>query len=189
MSTFNERLAAAKEKGRPSKTVTVALDDAVADHLSRLEDQIEAEKQKPDDGRLAKSSPLAKLLKEAEDVRTQFADTLVDLKFTRMVGEGWSDLTLNNPPRTGVLADMYFQYDFNAVTRHAAIESGKLVEGDTERDLTAGEWEDLLELLSGGDHRRIADAIFALNEGDTARAVEVGKALRAAAPASEKKSS
>ncbi len=189
MGSFNEKLAAAKEKGRPSKTVTVALDDEVAARLAELDERIEAEKQKPDDGRLAKSSPLAKLIKEADEVRDQFANSLVDLKFTRLVGEGWSDLTLNNPPRPNVLADMYFQYDFNAVTRHAAVESGVLVDGDDEQELTAEQWEDLFSVVSGDDHRRIADAIFALNEGDSARAVEVGKAQRAAALASVKKSS
>jgi len=189
MGTFNEKLAAAKVKPRPSKTVTVALDDDVAARLSEIEDRIEAEKQKPDDGRLAKSSPLAKLLNQADDIRADFADSLVELKFTRLLGEGWSDLTLNNPPRPNVLADMYFQYDFNTVTRHAAVESGVLLEGDEERELTVAEWDDLLSVISGGDHRRIADTIFALNEGDSARAVEVGKALRAVALASEKKSS
>lgn len=186
---FNEKLAAAKAKPRPFKTVTVALDDDVAARLSEVEDQIEAEKQKPDDGRLAKSSPLTKLLKQADEIRAQFADSLVELKFERLIGEGWSDLTLNNPPRAGVLADMYFQYDWNAVTRHAAIDSGVVIEGDETHELTGEEWEDLFGVISGGDHRRIADAIFALNEGDSARAVEVGKALRAVALASEKKSS
>jgi len=189
MGSFNEKLAAAKAKPRPFKTVTVALDDDVAARLSEVEELIEEEKQKPDDGRLAKSSPLAKLLKQADDIRAEFADSLVELKFTRLIGEGWSDLTLNNPPRAGVLADMYFQYDWNAVTRHAAIDSGVIVEGDETRELTGEEWEDLFGVISGGDHRRIADAIFALNEGDSARAVEVGKALRAVALVSEKKSS
>jgi hypothetical protein len=186
---FNEKLAAAKERGRPSKIVTVALDAEVSDRLASLEDQVEAEKQKPQDGRLAKKSPLTDLLQQVEDVRAEFSDTLVDLKFTRLIGESWSDITLNNPPRDKVLADLYFQYDFNAVTRHAAIESGVLVEDGADRTLTADDWDSLLELISGGDHRRIADAIYALNEGDTARAVEVGKALRAVTAASEKKSS
>lgn len=186
---FNEKLAAAKERGRPSKTVTVSLDADVTDRLAAIEADIDAEKQKPQDNRLAKKSPLAALVKQADDVRAEFVDTLVDLKFTRVDPDIWSDITLNNPPRERVLADTYFQYDFNAVTRHAAIESGVLVEDGSDRELSAAEWDDLLELISGGDHRRIADAIYALNEGDSARAVEVGKALLAATHASETKSS
>ncbi|WP_336698180.1 hypothetical protein [Curtobacterium sp. USHLN213] len=189
MGTFNEKLAAAKEKGRPSKTVTVSLDAEVSGRLAELEAQVEVEKRKPDDGRLAKSSPLAKLLKQVDDVKAEFAETLVDLKFTRMLGSAWLDLTTTNPPRPDSISDrMVFGYDFHAVTRAAALQSGVLVEGGEERELAAEEWDDLFNLLSGGDHEQIANAVYALNEGESNRAVELGKALRAVTPASEKKS-
>lgn len=189
MGTFNEKLAAAKEKGRPSKTVTVSLDAEVSGRLAELEAQVEVEKRKPDDGRLAKSSPLAKLLKQVDEVKAEFADTLVDLKFTRMLGAAWLDLTSTNPPRPDSISDkMIFGYDFNAVTRAAAHQSGVLVEDGQERELTAEEWDDLFSLLAGGDHEQIANAVYALNEGESNRAVELGKALRAVTLDSEKKS-
>jgi hypothetical protein len=189
MSTFNERLAAAKEKGRPSKTVTVSLDAEVSGRLAELEAQVELEKRRPDDGRLAKSSPLAKLLERVEDAKAEFAETLVDLKFTRMLGAAWLDLTSTHPPRPDSISDrMIFGYDFNAVTRAAAHLSGVLVEGDSERELTPEEWDDLFALLAGGDHEQIANAVYALNEGESNRAVELGKAQRAVTLAFEKKS-
>lgn len=186
---FNEKLAAAKEKGRPSKTVTVSLDAEVSGRLADIEAAVEVEKTKPDDGRLAKSSPLAKLLEQVEQVKAEFADTLVDLKFTRLIGADWLDITSTNPPRSDVIADrLVFGYDFQAVTRAAAMKSGVLVEEGEERELTDDEWDDLLGLLSGGDHEQIANAVYALNEGESNRAVELGKALRAATLAYEKKS-
>lgn len=189
MGSFNEKLAAAKEKGRPSKTVTVSLDAEVSGRLAELEAAVEVEKTKPDDGRLAKSSPLSKLLEQVEAVKTEFADTLVDLKFTRLVGADWLDITSTHPPRPDVLADkLVFGYDFQAVTREAAMKSGVLIEEGAERELSDAEWDDLLGLLSGGDHEQIANAVYALNEGESNRAVELGKALRAATLAYEKKS-
>jgi hypothetical protein len=189
MGAFEAKLAAAKEKGRPSKTVTVSLDAEVSGRLSEVEAAIEAEKQRPGDERLAKASPLAKLLEQAEAVKAEFAGTLVDLKFTRLIGADWLDITSTHPPRPDVIADkLVFGYDFQAVTRDAAVRSGVLVEDDTERELTAEEWDDLFALLSGGDHEQIANAVYSLNEGESNRAVELGKALRAATLAYEKKS-
>jgi hypothetical protein len=187
--SFNDKLAAAKEKGRPTRLVTVSLDAEVSGRLRALEAEVEDEKQKPQDGRLAKSSPLAELLKQVESVKAEFAGTLVDLKFTRMLGSDWSDLTITNPPRPESLPDkVVFGYDFHAVTRGAALRSGVVIEDGKERELTDGEWNDLFELLSGGDHEQIANAVYSLNEGDSNRAVELGKALRAATLVSEKKS-
>lgn len=187
---FNEKLAAAKEKGRPSKTVTVSLDAEVSAKLADIEAQLEDEQRKPDDGRLAKKSVKSKLQAEAEQVRGEFADTLVDIKFTRLIGDEWTQLVVSNPPRENVLPDIaFFGYNFSAVTAEAARLSGVIVDGDDEKVLSADEWDDLFSLLSGGDHKSIADAVYSLNEGEAARAVELGKALRAATTDSAKKSS
>lgn len=186
---FSERLEAAQKRGRPSKIVTVSLNDEVSGRLNALREQLEAEKQKPQDPRLSKKSPIALLLQEIDEVEAEFAGTLVDLKFTRLPGSDWSDLTIVNPPREDSLPDkMVFGYNVHAVTRAAATRSGVLVEGGTERELTEQEWADLFEVLSGSDHERIVNAVYSLNEGDSNQAVELGKALRAATSASEAKS-
>lgn len=190
MGSFNEKLAAAKEKGRPSKTVTVSLDAEVSAKLADIQVRLDAEQRKPDDGRLAKKPAKSNLESEAEQIRAEFADTLVDIKFTRLVGDEWTQLVVSNPPRDNVLPDIaFFGYNFSAVTAEAARQSGVIVEGDEERVLSADEWDDLFSLISGGDHKNIADAVYALNEGEAARAVELGKALRAATIDSGKKSS
>ncbi|MDR6172651.1 hypothetical protein [Curtobacterium sp. SORGH_AS_0776] len=185
---FNEKLAAAKEKGRPSRTVTVSLDAEVSGRLAELEARVQEEAKKPDDGRLAKSSPLAKLLKDVEAVKAEFSGTLVDLKFTRMLGADWLDLTGTNPPRPDVLTDTFLGYNYQAVTRAGAIQSGVLVEDGVERELTDSEWDDLFALLAGSDHEQIVNAVYALNEGESSRAVELGKALRVGTPDSGTKS-
>ncbi|MDR6574359.1 hypothetical protein J2X60_003018 [Curtobacterium sp. 320] len=190
---FNDKLAKAKqsreEQGPPTRTVTVTLDQDVSTRLVDLEAQLEAEKQRPQDGRLAKKSPIAVLQEQIDAVKAEYIDTLVDLKFTRMEGTGWNDLTIINPPREDSLPDkLIFGYNIHAVTRAAAVVSGVLIEDDQERELTQEQWDDLFVLLSGKDNEKIANAIYALNEGESERAVELGKALRDETRASEKKS-
>lgn len=191
---FNAKLAKAKqtrdEQGPPTRIVTVTLDQDVSSRLAVLEDQLEIEKQKPNDARLAKKSPIAALLDEIEKVKAEYVDTLVDLKFTRIVGTEWNDLTIVNPPREDSLPDkVIFGYNVHAVTRAAAVLSGVLVEDDeSETTLSEEKWNELFELLSGKDLEKISNAVYALNEGETERAVDLGKALRAETRASAKKS-
>lgn len=190
---FNERLTAAtkrvEEKGRPFEIVTVMLDSDISMRIRELEARLEAEKQKPQDGRLSKKNPMVLLTEEIKKAEAEYADALVDLKFTRMIGADWGDITITNPPRENSLPDRaFFGYNFHAVTRLAAVRSGVLLEDDVEQELTEEQWDKLFALLSGKDHENVANAIYRLNEGDSARAVEVGKALRAAASDSETKS-
>lgn len=191
---FSDKLAKAKqsreEQGPPTRTVTVTLDQDVSTRLVDLEAQLEAEKQKPLDGRLSKKSPLVVLQEQIDAVKAEYVNTLVDLKFSRMEGTGWNDLTIVNPPREDSLPDkLIFGYNIHAVTRAAAVVSGVLVEDDgSERELTQEQWDDLFVLLSGKDSEKIGNAIYALNEGESERAVELGKALRDETRASETKS-
>jgi hypothetical protein len=186
---INEKISKAKaredEKGRPSKVVTVSLDADVSERLNELQAALEAEKQKRQDGRLAKESPIAKLLKQIDETQAEFADTLVDLKFTRMIGNDWSDLVITNPPREDSLPDMVvFGYNFHAVTRAAAVKSGRALAGTDDEvgtEMSEEQWDDLFQLMAGGDHETIANAVYSLNEGDSNRAVELGKAQRASA--------
>jgi hypothetical protein len=192
---FSDKLAKAKaeqaERGRPTKTVTVSLDADVTKRLIELEAKRDVEMEKPDDGRLAKKSALTLILEQIAEVEAEYADTLVDLKFTRLEGTDWSDITIVNPPRPDAIADkVVFGYNVHAVTRRAAVESGVLIEDDgSERELTEEQWSDLFILLDGAGIDAVGNAIYQLNEGDSKRAVDLGKARRAAARASETKSS
>lgn len=191
---FDDKLGKAKERreelGVPTRTVTVTLDQDVSMRLAKLEEQLEQEKQKPLDGRLAKKSPIAALMQEIEKVQGEFADTLVDLKFSRILGTDWNDLTVVNPPREDSLPDrVVFGYNVHAVTRAAAVTSGVVLEDDgSERALSEEQWNELFTLVSGKDNEKITNAIYALNEGESERAVELGKARRDASRASETKS-
>lgn len=191
---FDDKLATAKkrreEDGLPTRTVTVTLDQEVSMRLAELEEQLEQEKQKPADGRLSKKSPIAILQQEIEKAQADYVDTLVDLKFMRILGPDWNDLTVVHPPREDSLPDrVVFGYNVHAVTRAAAVSSGVLVEDNgSERALSEEQWNELFTLLSGKDNEKITNAIYALNEGESERAVELGKARRDASRASETKS-
>lgn len=190
---ISDKIAQAKqrqaENGLPTRTVTVSLDRDVTEKLHELEAQLEYEKEQPQDGRLSKKSPIAALQKQIEDVQADYVGTLVDLKFTRMLGSDWNDLTIVNPPREDSLPDkVIFGYNIHAVTRAAAVRSGIVVQDGEERELNEEQWNDVFLLLSGKHHEDVANAIYALNEGDSNRAVELGKALRGATRASETKS-
>jgi hypothetical protein len=173
--TFAEKLAAAKAAPRPSKTVTIALDASVAERRDELAERI-AVARSAKGKRLGQASEVPQLEKELEALEVECADSLIDLKFVRLPGEDWSHITIQNPARPGVVADMGVGgYNVNAVTRAAAIQSGSVVEDGEEKAITADEWDDLFVLMSGYDASRVADAVYFLNDYEPGKAVEAGK--------------
>ncbi len=155
---FKDKLAAAKAAPRPFATVSVALDTVVSrkrealsdeydqiqadlsDAMTRLE---EAEKPKPD-LRLGKGTGVKAIKTEIADLEAraqaatdavaalepEFAESLVDLKFIRVPGDEWAEMTMNNPVRPGVMVDKVIGYNVAAVTRAASLKHGFVIEGD-----------------------------------------------------------
>jgi len=100
--------------------------------------------------------------------------------FYRADGDVWAETVSRHPARGDSLIDRRYGYNFNAVVLEIAPKTGRVVEGDTDTEIPAESWADLVPALSGAEIGRITDAIWALNEWDPAQEIErAKKALKA----------
>jgi hypothetical protein len=114
--------------------------------------------------------------KDWVDVEVSLNGNLHVLRFFEMDGLEWADQTDRFPARPGVLLDMRYGYNLRPLAKAVAIATGKLVEGDTTKDIPAAQWEKLFKgALAGAPIMRIGDAIFNLNEYLPGQAVEAAK--------------
>lgn len=93
-------------------------------------------------------------------------DDLVTLRFRALSFDRWNSIIALRPPREGVAFDARKGYDVVGATKAAAEASGWVVNGDATESVSADEWADLWENLSGGDFDRIWQAVTRLNETD-----------------------
>ncbi|QKS17317.1 hypothetical protein HUN59_14840 [Curtobacterium sp. Csp2] len=178
--TFTDKLAAAKSAPRPTRDVTVALDAAVEARRKELSDELDAARDN-DDPRLAAGRNPAELQQQIDALEAEYAQALVVIRFTRLPGQEWAELTLKNPGRPDVIADTVVgNYNVHAVTRAAAVASGVIVDGDDEYQPTPDEWNDLFDTISGFEFGNVVDTVYSLNQADAQQAIEIaGKALAA----------
>lgn len=200
MSSFAEKKKAAQSAPRPFKDVTVTFDtglgDARAEITGRLQDLL-AERVKvlaPDDSRLAYMPDTTDIDAKIDAVRAELAtveeamaETLVTLRFYKVPGDQWAEFTATNPARAGSLIDIRFGYNMHAVCKAAAIEHGRVIDGETELVQTEAEWAENWVLLGGAEFASVADAIYHLNEWEPSQRVERLKNFSEAATASAKK--
>lgn len=181
MSSFEEKLARAKNASKKFNDVTVAFDSDVSDRRAELEAAIlEASK----DVRLA-ADPAAALRSELEELLKSEQDSLTTFRFYRMRGDEWVECTARSPLRLDVPLDAQYGYNYHGACKLAALRSGFRIEDDNEVALTEQEWTDVWSVLSGGEVTQLADAIWELNEwGPAARVHDLKKGL-AGAPAQE----
>lgn len=192
MAGFTERLASAKAAARPSKDVTVVLDADVSARLAELRVELEAARATPD-ARLAAETEPEKVQAQIDELLALTADALITLRFTRMSGEKWAEITARCPIRAGATIDLQYGYDMHAVCKIAAPLCGVRVEGDEEFPLVyakaspgveaVNEWADLFETVSGHEFSLIVDAIYMLNEYEPAVRVDALKKELANRPA------
>lgn len=179
MSTFSERLAAAKAAEKPAREVVITLDSGLSEQRAELQEKIaraEAEK----DDRLGLKSLADDLREQLEELNLAAADSLITLRFTRVSGADWAELTARCPVRLDAAIDRQYGYNMHAVCKLAAPLSGVLVDGDEVSTLSADEWADLFNTISGFEFMRIVDAIYELNEYEPAvRVNELKKELSA----------
>lgn len=97
---------------------------------------------------------------------------LVTLKFTRIDGEVWARLTSAYPMRLDVALDRHYGYNYDAVTKAAALQSGVRLDDDGEHELTDEQWVRLFKLLSGHDVQAVRDAVWTLNEYEPSQHIE-----------------
>ena len=187
MSSFKERLAAAKAAPKPTREVTVSLDADVSEKRAALQAELEAARANPDARLAAKSAP--ELVQEKlDELLTITADSLITLRFSRLSGPAWAEITARCPVRLDAAIDRRYGYNMHAVCRLAAPMCGVRVEGEELVPLevvpaSAGvpavdEWADLFDTISGHEFGLIMDAVYELNEYEPAqRIAQMGKEL------------
>lgn len=104
--------------------------------------------------------------------------TLVRLRFTKLPGQAWSEIASHHPARVNVTIDRIALYNYHEVAKEAAAfvdDDGtrygvRVIEDDEGNEaletLEADQWATLLELLSGGEFERVAQALFGMNDWD-----------------------
>lgn len=113
----------------------------------------------------------------AEERDALVEGTLVTLRFTKLPGQAWSGITSHHPMRVNVTIDRLAQYNYHEAAKEAAAyvdpDTGTRYGVRVTRDddgnealetLEAEQWATLLELLSGGEFERIAQALFDMND-------------------------
>lgn len=192
MSSFSERLALAKSAARPTREVTVSLDADVSDKRRELQAELEAARANPD-ARLATKSAPELVQEKLDELLTITGDSLITLRFSRMPGDQWAEITARCPVRLDAAIDRQYGYNMHGVCRLAAPLCGVRVDGDEELPLevipaSAGvpavnEWDDLFDTISGHEFGLIVDAIYELNEYEPAQRVAQMKKELATRPA------
>lgn len=171
MKSFDDLLESAAQN-RPTRDVTVCLDGEIVRERDELLEALEAAKKKDaSDARLAgpNDQHTAPIQERLEALTEAAKASLVVLRFTRLDGSKWAELTSLHPVRVGVQIDMHYGYNYDAVCGAAAAESGVRVEGDDEVPMTPEQWVKLLEVLSGNEVQAIRDVVWGLNEYEPAQ--------------------
>lgn len=168
-STFAEKLAAA-HRARPTKDVQIILDADLAAERDGLLAELEASEGQ--ELRLGEVDPSDDLKRRLESLTVAASDALVTLRFTRMPGREWSELTSKNPVRPDVAIDRHYGYNYDMVCELAAAKSGVRVEDGDEIPLSGDEWEALFSALSGNEVGEIRDAVWALNEWEPQQRIQ-----------------
>lgn len=180
MGSVSEKLAKAKAAPRPFLDVSVALTDTLSEGREALRASlVEAKKSRAKDH----AEKVAKVEAELEALLIAEAESLLTLRFRKLPGDVWADLTAQCPLRLNSPIDRRYGYNILAVVKLAAPLSGVSLEGDAEVPLIVedksddnpepvNEWADLFSELSGHEVSRIVDTVYRLNEYDPAERVD-----------------
>lgn len=185
MTSFSERLEAAKSAARPTRDVTVTLDSDLSARREVLAAALDAATlADANDKRLTGENPA---IAEARDALAALevgaADALLTLRFTRLSGDKWAEITARCPLRLDAPIDRQYGYNMHAVCKLAAPLSGVRVDGAETEPLETAEWVDLFDITSGHEFGLIVDAIYELNEYEPAQRVAALKKELATRPA------
>lgn len=186
MTSFAEKVAAAKAAPRLFRDVTVSLDTTASGERAGLVAEREA-LLNPADKRMSRKIDTSELDAKLAEIEERERASAITLRFFKVPGDEWANLTAANPARDGALVDLRFGYNMHAVCRASAVQHGRTLEGDVEEFHTGDEWAELWSLLGGAEFASVCDAIYALNEWEPAQRVERLKNFSEAATASAKK--
>lgn len=112
------------------------------------------------------------------DVDVEAGGKLLPLRFYRIDGVKWAEITALCPARLGSAIDRRYGYNFQAASQMAAPVSGRVLDGDGEVEYDDEKWREVMKALAGAHVKSIHSAIWQLNEYDPQVAVvEAKKAL------------
>ena len=180
MTTVSEKLAASKAAPKMTLDVTVSLNRDLSEQREELVRELEKAKASNDD-RLGAPTAASLVQEKLDVILDAEADTLIDLRFTRLPGDEWMKLTQLCPPDPNSIVDMHYHYSLVEVCKLAAkfvgadgTVYGHVVEGDELTALTVArktksnpdptdEWQDIFSAISGPEFTTIVDTIYSLN--------------------------
>ena len=170
------KISDARTNHKPrTTTVTVCLDTEISEERDRLIGKlIEAREaaQKPG-ARLTQKSPIPKLEAELAALEDREREHMHVLRFTKLDGLAWVNITAQHPPRDGSADDASLGYNNHEASLEAAKANGvEIVEGQAEPvKLDDDDWATILEVGSGWDIENIVTAVMTLNVLRSARKV------------------
>jgi len=193
MSSITEKLAASKAAPRPTLDVTVSLNRDLSEQREELAAELEQAKKSNDD-RLGAPTAASVVQEKLDAILDAEADSLIDLRFTRLPGDAWAKITQLCPPNPNSILDMHYHYSLVEACKLAAkfvdadgVSYGHVIEGDDLTTLTVqqktrsnpaptDEWQDIFDTISGPEFTTIVDALYSLNVyGPTERLAELKK--------------
>lgn len=170
MTTFAERLAAAKAAPKPTRDVDIILDAGLGQKLDELAAElIETRAEESADGRLAQTYERTAAVQEKLDAaKAEARDSIVTLRFTQLPAAQWAEIKSKSPVRLDSDIDRHYGFNADKAGVLASPLCGVRLERDgdevTEVPLTDDEWRDLFGAISGHEFGLIGDAHFELNE-------------------------
>lgn len=175
LKNFDEVLALAIGSDPECTDVYVCLDGSTASERARLEGELAAARKRDEaDQRLSSgqvnAQPILDALAELEDAARA---SLHLIRVRRMPGAAWTELTSHHPVRVDVAIDRRFGYNLDAITKAALPLCSVRVDDDGEHEITAEQWGQLFQVLSGSEFSALRDAVFALNEAEPAQRLDV----------------
>lgn len=173
MTSLGKKLHRAKQSRQENyKDVPVIIDDQIASERAKLLEELEQTDESDD--RLAGESVSDAIRERLEALSEAAQDAMITLRFRRLPGKDWAELTSRHPVRLDSVMDRQLGYNYDAVCWAAAQVSGVLVEGEEEvplkvtaasdTEIAVNEWDDLLDALPGSSVQAIRDAVWAINE-------------------------
>ena len=156
----------------PTRTVIVMLtpnDDAMRRREELLTAIVDVEKAAGE--RLARKAPTAKLREELAALEKSETKFMRTLRFTKLDGIKWAELTAKYGPREDVAFDAQLGYNHHAVALIAAKVNGTDVTDGAEEPLDDADWETIHKVASGWDIENIATAVLEMNVMRSARTI------------------
>lgn len=182
---FDDLLTRSEQRPREFRDVPVCLDADLAREKENLLAALEEAKAlDAKDKRLAGPSDVnaAPIQERLDALAVAAKDALVMLRFYKLPGDAWNELTSHFPVRADVPVDRHFGYNIDGIVPAAAafkrdgVAYGVRLDGAgddaVEVELTDTQWTRLLGVISGPEVGDIQDAIWSMNEIDPGRRLD-----------------